>query len=231
MQSVSEKQLIGVCVMPDTTNYSPQVANLIQAAGYTVSQLEKQLGRFSEYDNEEHVWQDFVQEVSEDWVLARNELDAAEAALALYETPEKTPLGTIGEILESEYINEAEANLEAAKFQFNKIDQRLRKCDDTLRQYHKIAHEFKAAQKKKTYIKEIRNALGMLDGSMDLSRMALNETLSMPLISDTAMPSEEEIAGLTMDLHELLANMPILDEVVIKEKQPGFFKQVLAKLK
>ena len=206
----AKKQVVALCIANDPVMTRNVISNLVQAAGQTVSLLEKQIGKYQEYESEERVWQEFIQEVSDEWVAARTYLEETKAAYDTFEEPEYQPLGAVGSALEAPFVDEARANYEMALHEFKMVDKKLRQCDRTLEQYTTISSEFNSAQTHKKYIKKLRNALGMLEGSMDLSRIALEETLSiqLPDIQEGTPPSFDDLEQFTSTLDELISYIP-----------------------
>lgn len=206
----AKKQVVALCIANDPVMTRNVISNLVQAAGQTVTLLEKQIGKYHEYESEERVWQEFIQEISDEWVAARTHLDHMKSAFEIYDEPAHQPLGAVGSALEAPFIDEARANYEVALHKFKMVDKKLRKCDRTLDQYSKVSREFNSAQTRKKYIKKLHNALGMLEGSMDLSRIAFEDTLSiqLPAIDEGTPPSFDDLEQFTATLDELISYIP-----------------------
>lgn len=222
-----QKQVIALCVANDPVMTQNVISNLVQAAGQTLTLLEKQIGRYQDYDSEERVWQEFIQEISEEWSRAREHLEHMKLAVDVFDTPDHQPLGSVGDALEAPFVDAARANYKQALHEFKTVDKKLRKCDVTLKQYKKVSSEFKSAQARKQYVCKLRNALGMLEGSMDLSRIALDETLSiqLPDIQEGAPPSFDDLEQFTATLDELISHIPPQVDMV-DAPAPTFFQKL-----
>ncbi len=229
--SHARKQVVALCVADDPVMTRNVISNLVTAAGQTVTLLEKQIGKYQDYDSEERVWQEFIQDASDEWVTARTHLEEMKAALDIYDTPEHQPLGAVGDALEAPFVDEARANYEMALHEFRQVDQKLRKCDSTLTQYKKISSDFKSAQARKKYVSKLRNALGMLEGSMDLTRIALDDTLSiqLPDIDEGTPPSFDDLEQFTATLDELISYIPPKLDLVDAPKQ-SLLQKIINKL-
>ncbi len=213
----------GMNASPANNNSISQIQNLFAVAGQTLIVLEKQIGAYSEYESEENLWQSFIETVSDEWVSAREDLDKAVEHLNHFKTPQGRPLGLIGEIMESEHLNAAEAAHERALSSFNKIDKQMRECEVTREKYESLSlAAYQKSCRHKTYIQEIRNALGLLEGSLDISKLAdeapENFEFDFDLVSDTHIPSEAEIAEITFGLYELTRLLPE-DDFFLQEKE------------
>lgn len=129
LMTFEENQLIETDLLLDSDYNEPHIED--EEINQILEEIDTLLENIEDQISEAELWRMVAGKYSGEWLEAREQLDMAEKELSdIIEEPERMPLGSIGQALDSHEIIPLEENLSNSFGTFALIDQKLR--DDAL---------------------------------------------------------------------------------------------------